>query len=194
MCILSLNIWNNFLLSCSSGFWYTISSLFGLKMIMVNLLCFFLASDEFRSRVTCEGEDMVLRCKKSFRIAIYSAMFGRSQKGNLECPARREVDSGKNFTLLLFLQFEVRYVENLLHCHVQISLQVFLVCGLIVGFHFTWKIQLVLLFFFNLYMLVLPHESQRVFFSEGFSGLIILKGEISIKTMCDFILYFVVLS
>ena len=31
-------------------------------------------------------------------------------------------------------------------------------------------------------------------FSEGFSGLIILKGEISIKTMCDFILYFLVLS
>ena len=77
--------------------------LVGLIRMMANLLCFFFASDEFRSRVTCEGEDMVLRCKKSFRIAIYSAMFGRSQKGNLECPARREVDSGKNVALLLFL-------------------------------------------------------------------------------------------
>ena len=125
------------LLRYPGGCWDTISSLFGLKMIMVNLLCFFLVSDEFRSRVTCEGEDMVLRCKKSFRIAIYSAMFGRSQKGNLECPARREVDSGKNVTLLLFLYLEVWYVENLLDCHVQISLQVVLVCGLIIGFHFT---------------------------------------------------------
>lgn len=48
--------------------------------------------NEFRSRITCEDENLILKCKKSQRIAIYSAKFGRSRRGNLECPAEAGMD------------------------------------------------------------------------------------------------------
>lgn len=43
--------------------------------------------NEFRSRTTCEGETLRLKCQKSKKLAIYSAMFGQSQQGNADCPA-----------------------------------------------------------------------------------------------------------
>ena len=41
--------------------------------------------------MTCEGEDMLLECTGSKRVAIYSAMFGRSgdrsmDSSNSKCP------------------------------------------------------------------------------------------------------------
>ncbi|XP_035278386.1 protein eva-1 homolog C isoform X3 [Anguilla anguilla] len=42
--------------------------------------------NKYKSKVVCEGDWLRLNCKQSMRIAIYSAIFGRSQPGALECP------------------------------------------------------------------------------------------------------------
>lgn len=42
--------------------------------------------DEYKSKVVCEEERMRLSCKRGMQIAVYSAMFGRTQQGTLECP------------------------------------------------------------------------------------------------------------
>ncbi|XP_028997000.1 protein eva-1 homolog C isoform X1 [Betta splendens] len=42
--------------------------------------------NEYKSKVVCEGERMRLSCKRGMQIAVYSAMFGRTQQGTLECP------------------------------------------------------------------------------------------------------------
>ncbi|ELT95416.1 hypothetical protein CAPTEDRAFT_226260 [Capitella teleta] len=51
--------------------------------------------NEFRSRVACENEELVLRCSRSERLAVYSAMFGRSQRGEHrnECPGQSAYDA-----------------------------------------------------------------------------------------------------
>ncbi|XP_046877203.1 protein eva-1 homolog C isoform X1 [Hypomesus transpacificus] len=41
---------------------------------------------EYKSKVACEEERMKLSCKQGMQIAVYSAMFGRTQQGILECP------------------------------------------------------------------------------------------------------------
>lgn len=45
-----------------------------------------LSPDEYKSKVVCEDERMRLSCKRGMQIAVYSAMFGRTQQGTLECP------------------------------------------------------------------------------------------------------------
>uniref|UniRef100_A0A3P8U443 SUEL-type lectin domain-containing protein n=1 Tax=Amphiprion percula TaxID=161767 RepID=A0A3P8U443_AMPPE len=45
-----------------------------------------LSTDEYKSKVVCEEERMRLSCKRGMQIAVYSAMFGRTQQGTLECP------------------------------------------------------------------------------------------------------------
>uniref|UniRef100_A0A3B4WJR3 Eva-1 homolog A, regulator of programmed cell death n=1 Tax=Seriola lalandi dorsalis TaxID=1841481 RepID=A0A3B4WJR3_SERLL len=42
--------------------------------------------NEYKSKVVCEEERMRLNCKRGMQIAVYSAMFGRTQQGTLECP------------------------------------------------------------------------------------------------------------
>ncbi|XP_056150304.1 protein eva-1 homolog C isoform X2 [Lampris incognitus] len=42
--------------------------------------------NEYKSKVACEEERMKLSCKRGMQIAVYSAMFGRTQQGTLECP------------------------------------------------------------------------------------------------------------
>ncbi|XP_064364402.1 protein eva-1 homolog A isoform X5 [Dromaius novaehollandiae] len=42
--------------------------------------------NEYKSKVACEDDKLRLSCKKSMVIAIYSAIFGRTQGGSLECP------------------------------------------------------------------------------------------------------------
>ncbi|XP_078398192.1 protein eva-1 homolog C isoform X2 [Cetorhinus maximus] len=42
--------------------------------------------NEYKSKVACEDDKLRLNCKRSMVIAIYSAIFGRSQEGSLECP------------------------------------------------------------------------------------------------------------
>lgn len=41
---------------------------------------------EYKSKVVCEGEKLRVSCKTGMQIAMYSAMFGRTQEGTLECP------------------------------------------------------------------------------------------------------------
>ncbi|EOB06193.1 Uncharacterized protein C21orf63-like protein [Anas platyrhynchos] len=43
-------------------------------------------NNEYKSKVACEDDKLRLSCKKSMVIAIYSAVFGRTQGGSLECP------------------------------------------------------------------------------------------------------------
>lgn len=42
--------------------------------------------DEYTSKVVCEGQKLRVSCKTGMQIAVYSAMFGRTQEGTLECP------------------------------------------------------------------------------------------------------------
>ncbi|MCJ8749889.1 hypothetical protein PDJAM_G00192830 [Pangasius djambal] len=42
--------------------------------------------NEYKSKVVCEGEKLRVSCKTGMQIAVYSAMFGRTQEGALECP------------------------------------------------------------------------------------------------------------
>ncbi|XP_072107598.1 protein eva-1 homolog C-like isoform X2 [Mobula birostris] len=53
------------------------------KYLMVWYKC---RPNEYKSKVACEDDKLRLNCKRSMVIAIYSAIFGRSQEGNLECP------------------------------------------------------------------------------------------------------------
>ncbi|XP_053736477.1 protein eva-1 homolog C isoform X1 [Synchiropus splendidus] len=53
------------------------------KYLMVRYKC---RPNEYKSKVVCEEERMRLSCKRGMQIAVYSAMFGRTQKGTLECP------------------------------------------------------------------------------------------------------------
>ncbi|XP_061560159.1 protein eva-1 homolog C isoform X1 [Phycodurus eques] len=42
--------------------------------------------NEYKSKVVCEEDRMRLSCKRGMQIVVYSAMFGRTQQGALECP------------------------------------------------------------------------------------------------------------
>ncbi|KAK3603551.1 hypothetical protein CHS0354_027975 [Potamilus streckersoni] len=54
--------------------------------------------NEFMSRTVCEGEQLKLSCNKLTRIVIYSALFGRTPGGILECPQTRVDSSAINRT------------------------------------------------------------------------------------------------
>ncbi|GAB6032483.1 hypothetical protein CHUAL_011114 [Chamberlinius hualienensis] len=41
---------------------------------------------EFITKVACEGEKVLLRCRKGTRIAIFSASYGRGKHSSVECP------------------------------------------------------------------------------------------------------------
>nr|XP_023836890.1 protein eva-1 homolog C [Salvelinus alpinus] len=49
--------------------------------------------NEYKSTVVCEEERMKLSCKQGMQIAVYSAMFGRTQQGTLECPTHHRAPS-----------------------------------------------------------------------------------------------------
>ncbi|XP_074653269.1 protein eva-1 homolog C-like [Tubulanus polymorphus] len=59
------------------------------KYLEVNYKC---KPTEFDSKIVCEGHEMVIQCtKRSHRIAIYSATYGRMpRQGNSKCPAGRD--------------------------------------------------------------------------------------------------------
>ncbi|KAF7230676.1 protein eva-1 homolog C isoform X1 [Nothobranchius furzeri] len=42
--------------------------------------------NEYKSKVACEEEKMRLNCKRGMQIAVYSALFGRTLQGTMECP------------------------------------------------------------------------------------------------------------
>ena len=49
------------------------------------LILIFNFLDEFRSRVACEGESLRIQCRKSQKIAVYSAFYGRTERGGEQC-------------------------------------------------------------------------------------------------------------
>uniref|UniRef100_A0A3Q4BIT0 SUEL-type lectin domain-containing protein n=1 Tax=Mola mola TaxID=94237 RepID=A0A3Q4BIT0_MOLML len=57
--------------------------------------------NEYKSKVVCEEERMRLSCKRGMQIAVYSAMFGRTQQGTLEdiCPFTRTIICNGPFDL-----------------------------------------------------------------------------------------------
>ncbi|KAL3884224.1 hypothetical protein ACJMK2_030442 [Sinanodonta woodiana] len=54
--------------------------------------------NEFMSKTVCEGEQLKLACNKLTRIVIYSALFGRTPGGIVECPLTRVDSSATNRT------------------------------------------------------------------------------------------------
>ncbi|XP_066554763.1 protein eva-1 homolog C isoform X1 [Amia ocellicauda] len=42
--------------------------------------------NEYKSKVVCEGQRMRLSCRRSTVIAVYSALFGHSLEGRVDCP------------------------------------------------------------------------------------------------------------
>lgn len=42
-------------------------------------------TDEFRSKVACENDNMPLMCNPYSRIAIYSASFGHTERESVQC-------------------------------------------------------------------------------------------------------------
>lgn len=54
-------------------------------------------TEEFRTRTTCEGDELKLQCDSRQRLAVYSAKFGRSQnqEDNEKCPQTLYFDAGK---------------------------------------------------------------------------------------------------
>lgn len=57
-----------------------------MSVVTLCILFLSLSPDEYKSKVVCEEERMRLSCKRGMQIAVYSAMFGRTQQGTLECP------------------------------------------------------------------------------------------------------------
>lgn len=81
------------------------------------IVCFLL--DEYKSKVACEDDKLRLSCKKSMVIAIYSAIFGRTQGGSLECPYQNlgmPMIGKRGMALQRILIWESEQV-NLIYCH-----------------------------------------------------------------------------
>lgn len=70
---------------------YYASFLICISHFFLSLSFFSLLSDEFRSKVACENDIVQLECQPYFRIAIYSASYGRTEYESLQCPQRQGV-------------------------------------------------------------------------------------------------------
>uniref|UniRef100_A0A8C8D2W5 SUEL-type lectin domain-containing protein n=1 Tax=Oncorhynchus tshawytscha TaxID=74940 RepID=A0A8C8D2W5_ONCTS len=82
--------------------------------------------DEYKSKVACEEERMKLTCKRGMQIAVYSAMFGRTQQGTLECPTHhRRVCSSLDCQSGVALQVLTTRCQGKQSCFVQASTQAF---------------------------------------------------------------------
>lgn len=73
------------------------------------LLSLSVSADEYKSKVVCEEDKMRLSCKQGMQIAVYSAMFGRTLQGTLECPLlhRRSPSVGEKPSCFPFLSLQV---------------------------------------------------------------------------------------
>lgn len=73
------------------------------------LLSLSVSTDEYKSKVVCEEDKMRLSCKQGMQIAVYSAMFGRTLQGTLECPLlhRRSPSVGEKPSCFPFLSLQV---------------------------------------------------------------------------------------
>uniref|UniRef100_A0A8C2ZZV1 SUEL-type lectin domain-containing protein n=1 Tax=Cyclopterus lumpus TaxID=8103 RepID=A0A8C2ZZV1_CYCLU len=80
-----------------------------------------LSLDEYKSKVVCEEERMRLSCKRGMQIAVYSAMFGRTQQGTLECPLHHRRAPSVDCQSLVALQVLTARCQGKKSCLVRAS-------------------------------------------------------------------------
>lgn len=77
-------------------------------------------SDEFRSKVACQGDVIQLECNPNARIAIYSASFGRTEYESIQCPQPQGVPEQSqyptSFTDTSSVLYRYRYVFSASAC------------------------------------------------------------------------------
>lgn len=77
--------------------------------------------NEYKSKVVCEEEKMRLSCKGGMQIAVYSAMFGRTQQGTLECPLYHRRAPSVDCQSAVALQVLTSHCQGKQRCLVQAS-------------------------------------------------------------------------
>ncbi|XP_034384274.1 protein eva-1 homolog C isoform X1 [Cyclopterus lumpus] len=77
--------------------------------------------NEYKSKVVCEEERMRLSCKRGMQIAVYSAMFGRTQQGTLECPLHHRRAPSVDCQSLVALQVLTARCQGKKSCLVRAS-------------------------------------------------------------------------
>uniref|UniRef100_A0A8C1JP99 SUEL-type lectin domain-containing protein n=1 Tax=Cyprinus carpio TaxID=7962 RepID=A0A8C1JP99_CYPCA len=85
----------------------------------------FLSLGEFKSKVVCEGERLRLGCKVGMQIAVYAAMFGRTQQGTLECPPHHQRAPSVDCSSDVALQVMTSRCQGKRSCVVRASTQEF---------------------------------------------------------------------
>ncbi|KAI5617052.1 protein eva-1-like C-like isoform X1, partial [Silurus asotus] len=81
--------------------------------------------NEFKSKVVCEGEKLRVTCKTGMQIAVFSAMFGRTQEGALECPPHPRRMPSVDCRAEGALQVMTSRCQGKRMCMVQVSVQEF---------------------------------------------------------------------
>uniref|UniRef100_A0A087YNA6 SUEL-type lectin domain-containing protein n=2 Tax=Poecilia formosa TaxID=48698 RepID=A0A087YNA6_POEFO len=81
--------------------------------------------NEYKSKVVCEEEQMRLKCKQGMQISVYSAMFGRTQQGTLECPPHDRRPPSVDCQAATALQVLTARCQGKKSCRVQASTKEF---------------------------------------------------------------------
>ncbi|XP_054910495.1 protein eva-1 homolog C isoform X1 [Poeciliopsis prolifica] len=81
--------------------------------------------NEYKSKVVCEEEQMRLNCKQGMQISVYSAMFGRTQRGTLECPPHYRRPPSVDCQAAKALQVLTARCQGKKSCRVQASTREF---------------------------------------------------------------------
>ncbi|XP_048064019.1 protein eva-1 homolog C-like [Megalobrama amblycephala] len=81
--------------------------------------------NEYKSKVVCEGERLRLGCKTGMQIVVYSAMFGRTQQGTLECPPHHRRAPSVDCSSDVALQVMTSRCQGKRSCVVRASTQEF---------------------------------------------------------------------
>ncbi|XP_064616271.1 protein eva-1 homolog C-like [Liolophura sinensis] len=79
--------------------------------------------NEFKTKTACEGERLVLWCRRSMRLVIYSAMFGRTPRGSPQCPSSggRDTDCQSGMAI----EAVMKKCHGRKHCTVDADMEVF---------------------------------------------------------------------
>uniref|UniRef100_A0A3B3VCM2 SUEL-type lectin domain-containing protein n=1 Tax=Poecilia latipinna TaxID=48699 RepID=A0A3B3VCM2_9TELE len=77
------------------------------------------------NKVVCEEEQMRLKCKQGMQISVYSAMFGRTQQGTLECPPHDRRPPSVDCQAATALQVLTARCQGKKSCRVQASTKEF---------------------------------------------------------------------
>ncbi|TRY84487.1 hypothetical protein DNTS_035835 [Danionella cerebrum] len=81
--------------------------------------------NEYKSKVVCEGDRLRLGCKSGMQIVLYSAMFGRTQQGTLECPPHHQRALSVDCSSDVALQVMTSHCQGKHSCVIRASTQEF---------------------------------------------------------------------